>query len=84
MTLGALGTPESGKQYLVGIACRSVRALAKSDRRMNKSYVATQDARVRLWDAATEGCFQQKVWSPDADRVKDATRAVAEIVQSFK
>ena len=58
--------------------------LADADRRMNASYVATEEARFRLFDAGTGGCFQQEAWKADTDRVKDAAKAVADIVQTFR
>ena len=57
--------------------------LAKSSKRIRSSYDKTEDDRIKLWDAATGGCFQQTQWSPDLDRVKSATEAVATIVRSF-
>ena len=57
--------------------------LAKADPKMNKSYVATEDARTRLWMAATGGCFQGSNWTPSPERVTTAASAAAAIVSSF-
>ena len=57
--------------------------LAQSDKKMNRSYLDTENARFDLWDSATGGCFQQAHWSPCPERVTQAARAVGRIVQSF-
>lgn len=57
---------------------------AKTDKRINQSYVSTENARFRLWDSATGGCFQQSEWSPCPQRVRDAAGAVGEIVESLR
>lgn len=58
--------------------------LAKDDRRARKSYTETKADRLRLWDAATGGCFGQADWKPCPERALAAGRAVAKIVGSLE
>lgn len=51
--------------------------LAKSDGRAKKSYAETKSDRLRLWDAATGGCFGQVDWKPCPERTRVAGSAVA-------
>ena len=59
------------------------RVLSKLRRGMKKSIQATTYHRLRLWDAATGGCFQQENWDPDPDRVQRVAREVNMIVKTF-
>ena len=58
--------------------------LAKGDRRAKKSYAETESDRLRLWDAATGGCFGQVHWKPCPERARVAGSAVAKIVGSLE
>ena len=57
--------------------------LASSCKNIKKSYDATSDDRTQLWDAATGGCFQQKDWNPNPDRVKLAAKLVTDIAKTL-
>lgn len=50
---------------------------------INKSSTSTTEAITELWDATTEGCFQQTKWNPDHARVRQAASAIMQIVKSF-
>ena len=60
-----------------------ISSLAKRYGRFRKFRDATSTARLELWDSATGGCFQQEKWSPNPDRVRSASSAVAKIVSNM-
>ena len=52
-------------------------------RKLRKWYQETHEDRLDLIDVLTGGCFQQKTWSPDPERVLVAARTIGSLVSSL-
>ena len=58
--------------------------LAGRTRRLNRAYQSTSSARLKLFDAATGGAFQQvSGWEPDQSRIVAARQAIEEITKAL-
>ena len=57
--------------------------LANKSKPLKKSYQGTKNNRLDLWNAATSGCFQQRKWQANPERVIRVTAEACRIIRSL-
>ena len=57
--------------------------IANLTRKLRKWYPRTEGNRLELIDSITGGCFQQREWHPDPERVLRAAREIRSLITSL-
>ena len=65
------------------LVIRALSDMKEHSRRLKKWHESTETNRLNLLEAASGGPFQQGQWQPDKDRIRTASREIAQIVSEL-